>query len=529
MKKRNSIKFILSFAAVFGLASCDKGFVEKNQNPYALTNIDPALLFSTVERNTPIGAYENEQTVVQQFVTVVQGAATGVNFNASLDIYNNVRWNQGYNTPVKYLEQIISLVKADPSRNNLYQMARIMKAYNFIILVDTYGDVPYSEAAKAYLQNITRPKYDKGADIYADIYNELKSARLALNANTGGDVVTQDLFYGGTGATLAVQIPKWQRLAGSLMVRVGSRYTKSEPAKATAIINDALSGPGVMTSNADNMFIPFNNVDANGLNTGPRTNNPSTYYVAEPFVNHLKATNDPRAKFMIAKYSNPGNNTSTPPDVTLANQFGFPVGYDDKTNSGAPGSRNLASFRGAAKAAGSLGFDYSQLNFNVIGSPIAPIYFVTYAQTQLLLADARQRGIITTGVAADYYAAGIRANMTEWASYPGASAISDGEFNNYLAQANVSLATGNELEKINTQYWVININVGNESWANFRRTGFPALTPNDWNNNLASSGGFVRRFAYPANELSLNPEGYRGGVASLGGDGLTQRVFWDKQ
>lgn len=529
MKKINSIKFVLSFAVVFGLASCDKGFVEKNRNPYAATSIDPAFLFSTVERNTSTGAYENEQTIVQQFVTVVQGAATGYNFNASLDIYNNVRWNQSYNTPVKYLEQIISAVKSDPNRNNLYQMARIMRAYNFIVLVDSYGDVPYSEAGKAYLQNILRPKYDKSADIYNDIYNELKSARAALNITTSGDAVPQDIFYGGTGVNVTVQAAKWQRLAGSLMVRLGSRYTKIDAAKATTIINDALSGPGVIASNADNMFIPFNNVDNNPLNGGPRTNNPSTYYVAEPFVNHLKATNDPRAKFMIAKYANPGNNTSTPPDLTLANQFGFPIGYDDKTNSGAPGSRTLASFRGAAKAAGAIGFDYSQLNFNVIGSPIAPIYFVTYAQTQLLLADARQRGVINTGDAAVYYENGIRRNMEEWLTYPGATPYSGGEIDAYLAQPNVSLATGNALEKINNQYWVININVGNESWANFRRTGFPTLTPNDWNTNLSASGGFVRRMAYPQNEPVLNPTGYQMGVASMGGDGLTQRVFWDKQ
>ena len=34
------------------------------------------------------------------------------------------------------------------------------------------------------------------------------------------------------------------------------------------------------------------------------------------------------------------------------------------------------------------------------------------------------------------------------------------------------------LKLINTQYWIVNIRNGTEAFANFRRSGFPALTPN---------------------------------------------------
>ena len=56
-------------------------------------------------------------------------------------------------------------------------------------------------------------------------------------------------------------------------------------------------------------------------------NNPKFYYAAEPFVNQLKATNDPRSKYLIAIVCEPNNPLGDPnPDLTLANQYGVPVG-----------------------------------------------------------------------------------------------------------------------------------------------------------------------------------------------------------
>ena len=52
-------------------------------------------------------------------------------------------------------------------------------------------------------------------------------------------------------------------------------------------------------------------------------------YAAEPFVNQLKSTNDPRGKFILANFANPGavaNDLN--PDTVLANQFGVPIGVN---------------------------------------------------------------------------------------------------------------------------------------------------------------------------------------------------------
>ncbi|NJM24318.1 MAG: SusD/RagB family nutrient-binding outer membrane lipoprotein, partial [Bacteroidia bacterium] len=302
-----------------------------------------------------------------------------------------------------------------------------------------------------------------------------------------------------------------------MLLRLGMRYSEVDASKAQSRVSEAASR-GVMTSNADNAYLTFSSAYPNPLNAGPRAINVYFYYVAEPFVDFLKATNDPRAKFMIGKYANPAQATTTSPDVTLTNQFGFPIGYDSET------------IKAEAFDRGTLGggLNYSQLNFDVLGNAVAPLFFITNAQTQLLMAEGTERGWITgQGTVQDLYEAGIRASMDEWALYPNATAIPTVDQDAYLGEPGVAFDAPNALEQIGYQYWLESIGNGHEGFANFRRTGFPDLSPNLYNNNLG--GGFIRRLAYPNTEAGQNPANYQTAVTEMGGDNLTTRVFWDTQ
>ncbi|MFC6102103.1 SusD/RagB family nutrient-binding outer membrane lipoprotein [Olivibacter domesticus] len=511
MKK---IKYFLALlgSICFSLSSCDKNFETINTNEYGVTNIDPALLFSNAERLTHVGAWEGEQTIVQQFVNAYNlGATAGFNFNEDNNNFNIPKWNSCYENAVKLLVEAIQMAQETPERVNLMSMMRIWKAYVFMTLVDTYGDVPYSEAGKAYQQIIFYPVYDDDRVIYEDLYNELKSA--VANMNPAADYVTEDFFYGATGSA-AAQVVKWKRLGNSLLLRLGMRYSKVDPEKARAIVQEAVDG-GVMESNDDDAYMIFTNAYNSTLNDGAVVN-AYYYYLAEPFVNQLKSTNDPRAKYIAGKYADPNAVLSSVPDVTLTNQFGFPVGYDQNNVAQHP------NFRGRAGT----GFNYSQLNYAIIGNPFAPLFYITHSQTKLLMAEAAYRNWIS-GSPQAYYEEGIRASMDQWSLYPNTPdrAISEEEKESYVRDPLVAFNTNNALELINTQYWVSNIGNGTESFANFRRSGFPALTPNRYNNNL--NGGFVRRMAYPNDEMSENPNNYQAVVAAMGGDNLSVRVFWD--
>jgi hypothetical protein len=310
---------ILIGCVLFFAAGCDQDFVEVNTNPTAVTSTDPALLFARTQIAIP-GAYDAEHTIVQHFVIPYNtGANLGFNFNADIDGVSAYLWNESYTNLIRNTMHALSLLGENTARVNLRSMIRIWKAWVFMGLVDSYGDVPYSEAGRAVSDVIFFPKYDDDAAIYDDLYNEIKSAVAALNPN--GDFVSADLFYGTHGSNKTSnaidQVAKWKKLGNSLLLRLGMRYSKVNPAKAQSIVAEAFAG-GVMTSNADNAYVkPDGSLYVYNANNFLRDNS-YFYYAAEPFVNQLKSTTDPRGKFIFANFANPAQVAQDAnPDINL--------------------------------------------------------------------------------------------------------------------------------------------------------------------------------------------------------------------
>jgi hypothetical protein len=194
------------------------------------------------------------------------------------------------------------------------------------------------------------------------------------------------------------------------------------------------------------------------------------------------------------------------------------MGYDNGTIVAKATADGLASF-----------YDYSQLDRRRMAKNTAPIFFVTAAQTNLLLAEARFRGWITSGTAAQYFADGISRHMDQLASYDAGSAIAPAARDAYIAAH--PLVPGREYEQINTQYWIASLLNGPEAFANFRRSGFPTLTPNPYGqptNPDVPNGTFIRRLTYPTSELSVNTVNVNAAIAAQGPDKLSTRVWWDK-
>jgi hypothetical protein len=509
-------KRLIPICAVVLFVGCDKDFKEINTNPYSINDVDPSLLFAGAQ-TTHHGSWVAENTIIQQFVTPYNtGANQGFSFNADIDGNENQKWGE-YTGSIKNLIQALNMLGPNTTRVNLKSMIRIWKAYVFMGLVDNYGDVPYSEAGKAVTDAIFFPKYDDDAAIYEDLYKEFKEATAALNPS--GDYVAADLFYGANAhasvktTDAAAQVAKWKKLGYSLLLRLGMRYSEINATKAKSIVAEAFAG-GVMTSNADNAFVIYNGTTYTTPENAGLRNFSQFNYAAKPFVDQLKSTNDPRGKFMIAQFADPGNvaDASNPPDRTLANQAGVPIGVA----SGALPTR-----------AGGLAF--SQFNVNILASPAAPDFYVTYPSTALLLAEAAHRGWIPGGdaQAKTYYENAITADMQLYSLYPGTTPITSAEITAYLSDPAVLYNATDALKLINTQYWIINVRNGTEAWANFRRIGYPTLTANPVAGDLGSVG-FVTRLTYPDIEASSNAENYSAAIAAYGGDKLTGKVFWDQ-
>jgi hypothetical protein len=146
-----------------------------------------------------------------------------------------------------------------------------------------------------------------------------------------------------------------------------------------------------------------------------------------------------------------------------------------------------------------------------------------------LLADAAARGFSVSGTASSYYAAGLQGAMTTIGKFGGRS-VSAGEATAFAAANPLDISSSSaSLKMINTQIWATTGIFANfvESWNNWKRTGYPELTPINYSGNF-SSGQIPRRQVYPSSESTTNPESLANAISSMGGDTWINSVWWDK-
>lgn len=497
-------------------SACDRNFEEININPSLANDLDPAYLFSNAQRLSAIASYHYQGEIVQQINTPYGGLLAAGNRNIINDQHAAEAFNTLYTGPVRYLIEVMDKTETAAEQSNLYHMARLWKAYCFHLLVDTYGDVPYTEAGLGFMQADYLPRYDDAAAIYEALINEYTEATDALNP-AEASIGSADLFYGGA-------IDRWKRLGNSLLLRIGMRFTKTNEERARAIVATAVDPArgGVMQSNDDNALIQFNavytNSTSNPLLGGERAN----YYIGEPFVDFLKNNNDPRLRYIAVRYELPANPLATAgtANTNPADQQGMPYGYDESSIVNAPG------YPGTIGAA----WRYSQFNRSTVMRVDAPEYLVTFSQTQLLLAEAYIRGYINAGSAQGYYESAIMAHMEQAPLFGAMPNIDDSEKQAYLQEPNIAFTAERALEQINEQYWVSSFRNWSEAWANFRRSGYPQLRPVNFPSqdpSVPATGGFIRRLVYPLREISVNSANVQEAISRMGGNSLGTRVFWD--
>lgn len=505
MKKIAIILF--SACGLIGLNACDAGFDEMNVNKTAAVAINPVFALNNAIVNTtpPSGTVVYEMGIVQQIVSPNSGVLTGANFNQDNRDNTQQIWQRYYRSVIRNTYDVIATTK-DPSRTNLVNMAKILQSYAFLVLTDTYGDIPYTEAGKGYTDQMVYPKYDKQQAVYAGIIKDVSDAVAALDAAKTRE--TADVLFGG-------DVAKWKKFGNSLLLRVGMRLSKVDATQAQSLVAKAVAG-GVITSNADNVIIRH---DANYLNSiGQLLNSTESnnFYLAAPFVDYLKKTNDPRLKSIAVRYvgaTSGTQQTAAKAVIDPAVQIGMPFGYDNSSISGPVKSLGLASF-----------YDFSQADRTRMNKTTARAYLLTASQTNLLIAEAITKGWVS-GNAKDYFDAGVKAHMDQLSEMDANSVVSTSAADAYLAANPFSATTA--LEQINTQYWISSFLNGPEAFANFRRSGFPKLTANPFPGK-AIKGDFINRLTYPNSEISVNSVNVKGAIANQGADDLDTKVWWHK-
>ncbi len=543
MKKTINI-FILALSLTLITTACDEGFDELNTSKSGAISLDPVfILNNAIISSSPTANLVYDEAIVQQWIATNTGVLEGGNFNKVVVNNTPLNWNNYFQNVIKYTNDVITTTKDDAARANLYQMARIVQANAFMVLTDTYGDIPYTEAGGGYTAQKFFPAYETQQAIYPKLIDELTQAVAALGV--AGKVETGDALYAG-------DVAKWKKFGNSLLLRAGMRLTKADPAKAAATVTAAVGGNAannLIVSNADNAIIRHDANFVNGLGNTVNGGEAANFYLAEPFVNALKGTPgnvgnttvvDPRLTAIAIRYggarsggdqtANSFANGSKDP----ANQFGTPIGSTDATADASGALLPAGGLYGnpAAPRTGNR-FSYSQVDRNRMVKRTSPLFLVTAAQTNLLLAEAAMRGFagLTTASAPTFFRSGIIAHMDQMVSYDPGCAIPAGARDTYAAGAEGTLANGSlaaALPQIGYQYWVASFLNGPEAWANFRRIGFPGLAPNPFSGSQVP-GSFIERLTYPDAEKLVNAENVTNAVSKLGGpDVLATKVWWAK-
>jgi len=346
----------------------------------------------------------------------------------------------------------------------------ILTAYSFSVLVDTFGDVPYSEALDIVAHPL--PKYDDGQTIYKDLISRLTADVASLSANDSFG--SADLIYGGNTA-------KWAKFANSLRLKlavnmsdVDAAYAKTEAEKAATA--------GVITNNADNtnlVYLPLQ-PNANPLYADLVVSGRNDFIPANTLVDKMNALHDPRRP----KYFDP-----------MAD----------------------GTYKGGIYGASNAFVNYSHIS-STLNDPTFAGTLMDATEVEFLLAEANAKGA-AVGAAATHYNNAINASMENWG-------VASADASAYIAANPYDAA--NFKQVIGEQAWIALYNRGFEAWTSYRRLDFPVLQV-----PAVTYGGITevpKRYTYPSREQNLNGTNVKAAIAKIPGgkDVLTAKVFWDK-
>ncbi|MBE8713120.1 SusD/RagB family nutrient-binding outer membrane lipoprotein [Sphingobacterium hungaricum] len=515
MKNINSIFLLPLMLFTYSCSS----ILDINENPNEPTESTPELVFpqALVSTAARVPAYSNYGGRTVGYIANgggVSGWGSFISYNYTTSDFDEL-FQDTYNT-LEDLQYVINTTIDDPSRQDYRYACEIFKVYNFINLVDTYNNVPYSEALQG-LENLT-PAYDNAEDIYKDLGDELDEAILYFldNEMSGSFQISDFLFHGDP--------TKWAKLANTLKLKLIIKakdkvdFTTTSMNSVGFITEDVIVNPGY--TRADGKQNPTWNrwaYDyAGNVAAGANQVVPTPYIMA--FFNGSKLSDNARAVLFFKS----GTSTGT-------NQLGYQ--QDDAAQGLSP----------SCWFVGSNVTTYSQVG--VLKGPAAgqPIFLLS--ESFFLQAEAVLDGIISadiktlfdSGIKESYVylnrnesdATSTSANKeTFFTSYKTANS------SNYLVNFDLATTNAQKLEAIITQkYIAFNMLFGHESWNEYRRTGYPisSAAVTEANRNLTfvslvsestATDRLPTRILYPASEFAYNPLN----VPSV--DKYSSKIFW---
>jgi len=495
MKKYQIIIFIFSLVLI---SACTQDFesINTNPNPTEPDSLDPGFQLSYILNRASSGRgdqWRGNLIYCSEWAQHLSGDWEPDRYNTTNEDWLSSWWNSSY---LRIGKDVQDLIANTEDGANIQSMAIIFKVFFMQRLTDMYGDIPYSEANQGAV--FANPKFDRQEDIYNSFIGELKMAVKNLDASKD-DVGNADLLFQG-------DISKWKKFANSVLLRIAMRISNVNPELARETGQLALES-GVMTSNDDIAYISFSGSNTDGKNANGIGEvfqdfgvSGHLFRYSDELVNFVINNDDPREYNMMETYKNDGTVDNT---VGSGNHLGRPNGIPTGIND----------------------FVFAQPRRDVMVTYDAPAIYLSFAEVEFLRAEA----ILLDWVSGDIkeaYESGVYAACRQFSLYKNAELIDEDDIKDYLEENDIEFDLARAKEQINTQKWLVLLFDGFEAYANYRRSGFPKLTPGFTAGE--SDGEIPRRLRYPRHEATNNTQNYNDAISRLtGGDVITARIWWD--
>lgn len=472
MKKQILILITLAFTI-----SCSD-FGDLNEDPKTATSVPPETLYANATREL-VDLMTEPSVNVNIFRFMAQSWTSTTytdepNYDLKVRDQPGSHWNRSYRDILKDLDESRKIINNSDNggispaviQNQLASIS-ILEVFTYQVLVDTFGDVPFTEALDI---NNVNPQYDDDAAIYSAISAKLNEAINNIDVSAGS-FGASDYLYGG-------DMEGFKKFANSIKLRMAVRIARVDAGTASTMASEAIAS-GVFESNSDN-------------------------------ANFQYLDGSPNANPVWAALVESGRQDFIPSDIVV----NIMVGLDDPRTS-VYFEDNLDAYKGGAYGENAPYATHTHLG-DVFHQPDTEGVLMDYPEVAFLLAEAEELGIANPeGTPEENYNAAVTASFNYW-GVNGADA--------YLAQPDVAYATAASSwqETIAVQKWIHLFNRGFEAWTTYRLYDSPNLKTTPFSKERSP-----RRYTYPNDEPSVNSPGYTAAASAIGGDEKSTRVFWD--
>ena len=471
-KLSTSMKFVKSlfFLLVVGLTvqSCDS-FEETNTDPSRPTDVPLNLILPAMQTQAAYNQSANPARlagiVMQYYIGFDAQQVAYTKYTIGADVFNNY-WRFGlYAGSLKDAEVIIA--KAQEQDAPYYEgIAEIIQGMEFLEAASQFGDIPYTEALMG-AENF-QPGFTPMLEVYAGAMAQIDRgiALLSGDAGTiqpGGD----DLIFGGDASL-------WVKTGNALKARYLMHLINRDAGNASKAL-DAIGNAFESAAEQPDFAYGSSQTDNNPL-AKFGNERPNTLIVQDASTNQgsfgtaLQDRNDPRTiKYVEEALDEDGNGT------------GF-FTYFNSANPDLIWAQNTSV-----------------------------IPYISYVELKFLEAEALER---TGGDGTDALKEAINASLA-------LNGITDAED---FAENQVGDDT--DIEEIITEAYYAYYGIAHlQSWTNYRRTGFPNITPvSDFDTSFDPSGIIPERWLYPVSEINLNSANVQAAIDRQGGNLLDDEL-----